>query len=270
MQKIAVYGKGGIGKSTICSNLSAVYAEQGLKVLHVGCDPKHDSTIRLLHGRPIMTVIEAAQNTSNNIPSLERIITKGVYDIDCIECGGPKSGVGCAGRGVSRMFEILEDLQVLKQKKYDVVIFDVLGDVVCGGFAAPLKKDYADKVFIVVSEEIMSLYAANKISQAVLQYEDNGVYLGGVIMNCRDNAVSHDHMDKFLKKLNVRSVGTVPRSKEIMAAEKQHRTVVEAFPKSEAAKVFRSLAAKMLNVSRATAKRPAYLEDADFNALFMN
>jgi len=214
-------------------------------------------------------VIEAAQHASNNIPSLDRIMTKGVYDIDCIECGGPKSGVGCAGRGVSRMFEILEDLKVLEQKKYDVVIFDVLGDVVCGGFAAPLKKDYADKVFIVVSEEIMSLYAANKISQAVLQYEDNGVYLGGLIVNCRDNAVSHDHLQRFIKKLNANIVGVVPRSKEIVTAEHRHRTVVEAFPKSAVAKVFTALAGKILRTTKKTAKRPVCLEDADFNAIIM-
>ncbi len=163
MLKIAIYGKGGIGKSTISSNLSAVFSIKGKKVLHIGCDPKGDSTRNLI-GKKIPTVINQLKLKSEL--EKEDIIFKGFNGVECIEAGGPDAGKGCAGRGIVTMMEELEDLKVFEEER-DIVIYDVLGDVVCGGFAVPMRESYADTIYIVTSSEFMSIYAANNIMKSI-------------------------------------------------------------------------------------------------------
>ena len=167
MLKIAIYGKGGIGKSTVTSNLAAAFAAMGKRVIQIGCDPKADSTINLLGGTPVEPVMNFMRRTDRDPESLEEISRQGFGGILCIETGGPTPGLGCAGRGIIATFQLLEDLRLFETWKPEVVLYDVLGDVVCGGFAAPIREGYAEKVLIVTSGEKMALYAANNISSAV-------------------------------------------------------------------------------------------------------
>jgi len=173
MLKIAVYGKGGIGKSTMTSHLSAAFATLGKRVIQIGCDPKADSTISLLHGEPLKPVMEYLREDQEP-QSIEEISKVGFGNILCIETGGPTPGLGCAGRGIIATFNLLEDLDLFEEYQPDVVMYDVLGDVVCGGFAAPIREGYAQDVIIVTSGEKMALYAANNIQSAVKNFADRG------------------------------------------------------------------------------------------------
>jgi nitrogenase iron protein NifH len=265
MERIVVYGKGGVGKSTIASSLSAAYARRGLRVLHIGCDPKQDSTLRIAGGK-VKSVMEASM--SGEITTKDNITTKGVFGIDCVECGGPKPGVGCAGRGIAKTFEILENLNTLNEANYDIALFDVLGDVVCGGFAAPLRDGFGKKVFIVVSEEIMSMYAANKIISAIKTYEYNGVYLGGIILNMRNNSSSIGHVKKFADSINANIISIIPRSNLIAEAEKYSKTVVEMHPESEISGKFNSMAGEIIKIRRESSRMPNAIKEMDFNSLF--
>ncbi len=260
---IALYGKGGIGKSTVSSNLSAVFAKQGLKVLHVGCDPKHDSTLTLLEGAPVKTVI---QKITGQIRSAEDIVMPGVLGMSCIECGGPEPGVGCGGRGVSRMFEVLDDLQLIEQGDFDIAVFDVLGDVVCGGFAAPLRQGRAELVYIVVSESVMALFAANNIARAMKRFASNGIALGGLIVNQVDETTPLEGMRKFAQALGTRIIGVIPRDPMVRRAEVLKRPVVELAPDSEVAQVFRDLAQAVLGDSAAAHDVPTPFDEAGFDA----
>jgi nitrogenase iron protein NifH len=268
VNKIVLYGKGGIGKSMIASNLSTVYAKRNLKVLQIGCDPKHDSTVRLLGGKKIITVIDAAKKKEIANLTKEDIVMRGINDIDCIECGGPKPGAGCAGRGVSLMSEVLSDLNIINSGKYNVIIFDVLGDVVCGGFAAPLRLNFGEKIFIVISEELSSLYAANNITHVIKQYEYNGIYLGGFILNLRNNQADLKHVYRFVKKINSNILVTIPRSAEIENAEFKNRTVTEEYPNSIIAKKFSLLANNILSCAKYKRKKINYIEEEAFYSLF--
>ena len=174
MRKIAVYGKGGIGKSTLTSNLAAALATLGKKVIQIGCDPKADSTINLLGGRPLQSVMGYMREFDAEPSSLEEISARGFGGVLCIETGGPTPGLGCAGRGIIATFNLLEDLELFEREQPDVVLYDVLGDVVCGGFAAPIREGYAEDVLIVTSGEKMALYAANNIATAVENFADRG------------------------------------------------------------------------------------------------
>ena len=173
MLKIALYGKGGIGKSTMTSNLAAAFATLGKRVIQIGCDPKADSTINLLGGNPTEPVM-SYMRTHDDDPTLAEIAREGFGGVLCIETGGPTPGLGCAGRGIIATFNLLEDLRLFETWQPDVVLYDVLGDVVCGGFAAPIREGYAEKVLIVTSGEKMALYAANNINTAVEDFEDRG------------------------------------------------------------------------------------------------
>ena len=168
MIRIAIYGKGGIGKSTMTSNLAAAFAYLGKRVIQIGCDPKADSTINLLGGQPLQPVMDYLREKDEEPPeSIDQIAKEGYGGVLCIETGGPTPGLGCAGRGIIATFSLLEDLRLFETYKPDVVLYDVLGDVVCGGFAAPIREGYAQKVLIVTSGEKMALYAANNICTAV-------------------------------------------------------------------------------------------------------
>ncbi len=226
MQKIAIYGKGGSGKSTISAALSVTFAKAGKKVLHVGCDPKADSTFTITGGKRIRTLLDLL-GEGHLRPSPEEFVVEGRFGIDCIEAGGPKPGAGCGGRGIARMFELLDEIGLLQERDYDVVLFDVLGDVVCGGFAAPLRLGFADRAFIVVSEEPLSIYAANNIAHAIDTYSANGVRLGGLILNVSDDLEAVAMVESFAAALGSSVAGVIPRDKEIQLIERAHQTAAE-------------------------------------------
>ncbi|MBR57253.1 MAG: nitrogenase iron protein [Myxococcales bacterium] len=264
MHKIAVYGKGGIGKSTISSHLSAVFAEKNLKVLHVGCDPKHDSTMRIAPKDGVPTVIQMLRENPGWLRS-RAFVQKGRFGIDLVECGGPEPGAGCGGRGVAKMFEMFTSIRLLERGDWDVSLFDVLGDVVCGGFAAPMRQGFAEKAYIVCSEELMAMYAANNVVKAITTNAGNGVTLGGIIANTRDNENGGEILRLFAEALGTQVVEYIPRSPIILEAEGEMKTVVEYDPTAPIVDVFRSLADKILAYDPSAASLPTPLEDREFN-----
>jgi nitrogenase iron protein NifH len=264
MEQIAIYGKGGVGKSVVATNLSACCARADHKVLHIGCDPKRDSAVRLVDSATALpTVLDALGDNPGRV-DLRDFLTTGRLNIDCCESGGPQPGVGCAGRGVARCLEYLAEIDLFRTGAYDLVVYDVLGDVVCGGFAAPLRSGFARKVFIVTSEEPMSLYAANNISKAVLTYQDNGVVLGGLVVNLRRNDADRDGLRVFAALLSTRVLAFVERDERIIEAERNMRTLVEFAPESPTAASLRQLATDMLAVDAAQTPAPSPLSDEEF------
>ena len=243
MLKVAIYGKGGIGKSTVTSNLAAAFANMGKRVIQIGCDPKADSTINLLGGEPLRPVMNFMREEDEEPDELAQISKEGYGGILCIETGGPTPGLGCAGRGIIATFQLLEDMELFERYKPDVVLYDVLGDVVCGGFAAPIREGYASKVLIVTSGEKMALYAANNISRAVRNFEDRSyARVFGVVLNHRNVENEKEKVQAFAEKIGVPIVGEVPRSDEIIHWEEQGKTVIEGDPDSEISKCFFDLA----------------------------
>lgn len=238
--RIAVYGKGGIGKSTISANLSAAFAERGKEVLQVGCDPKHDSTRLLLGGRSVETVLDYLRDTPPQKQRLRDVIHSGYRSVTCVEAGGPEPGVGCAGRGILSAFSLLDRLGCSWQD-YDVTLFDVLGDVVCGGFAVPLRKGFAEVVLVVTSEEFMSIYAANNILRGVRNMEQGEPRPVGLVLNRRERDGNVDVVRRFAEAVNVPIVTVVPRSDLFREAEAEGQTVLERFPESGEANIFRRL-----------------------------
>ena len=251
MLKIAIYGKGGIGKSTMTSNLSAAFASLGKKVIQIGCDPKADSTINLLGGEPLKPVIEILREGSDPT-SVDEISRKGFGDVLCIETGGPTPGLGCAGRGIIATFNLLDELGLFESYKPDIVLYDVLGDVVCGGFAAPIREGYAEQVLIVTSGEKMALYAANNICMAVKNFEDRGyAHVGGIILNKRNVVGEEEKVKAFAEEKGIDIIATIPRSDDITRCEDNGKTCVEGAPESEAAKEFIKLAQRLLDEDQA-------------------
>lgn len=247
MLKVAIYGKGGIGKSTVTSNLAAAFASMGKRVIQIGCDPKADSTINLLGGEPLRPVMNYMREEDEEPEKLEDISRIGYGGILCIETGGPTPGLGCAGRGIIATFQLLEDLKLFETYKPDVVLYDVLGDVVCGGFAAPIREGYAEKVLIVTSGEKMALYAANNISSAVRNFEDRSyARVFGIVLNHRNVENENQKVEEFSKKSGIPIVGEIPRSDEIIRNEDMGRTVIEGDPKSEISRRFLDFAEMLL------------------------
>lgn len=247
MLKIAVYGKGGIGKSTVTSNLAAAFAVLGKKVIQIGCDPKADSTINLLSGVPLKPVMNYMREYDEEPETIEQIAKKGFGDILCIETGGPTPGLGCAGRGIITTFNLLEDLELFETYEPDVVLYDVLGDVVCGGFAAPIREGYAEKVLIVTSGEKMALYAAGNINRAVENFEDRSyakVY--GIVMNRRNVEQEEEKVRAFAESVGLPIVADIPRSHEINRYEDMGKTVIEGDRDSEVSQKFIELAKHLL------------------------
>ena len=242
MIKIAVYGKGGIGKSTTVSNVAVALAEKGLKVMQIGCDPKADSTIALRHGEAVPTVLDLFREKKQDL-KLEDMVRTGYRGVICVDAGGPTPGLGCAGRGIIATFQLLEDLKLFETYKPDVVLYDVLGDVVCGGFAAPIREDYAEKVLIVTSGEKMALYAADNISKAVKNFEDRSyARVFGIVLNHRNVENENEKVETFAKEHGFDIVGEIPRSDEINRCEDQGKTVIEGNPESDISKCFYDLA----------------------------
>ena len=246
MIKIAVYGKGGIGKSTMTANLSAAFANLGKKVIQIGCDPKADSTINLLGGEPLKPVMNYIKENDADPETIEEIAKVGYGGVLCIETGGPTPGLGCAGRGIIATFHLLEDLELFEKYKPDVIMYDVLGDVVCGGFAAPIREDYAKNVLIVTSGEKMALYAADNINSAVKNFEDRSyAKVHGIILNCRGVENEVERVKAFADERDLRILATIPRSQDIINFEDEGKTVIEGDPELPVSKEFFNLA-KML------------------------
>ena len=246
MIRIAVYGKGGIGKSTTVSNMAAALAEKGMKVMQIGCDPKADSTILLRHGKKIATVLELYNEKRQNL-KLEDMTITGYGGVVCVEAGGPTPGLGCAGRGIITALEKLQETGAYESYKPDIVFYDVLGDVVCGGFSMPMRGGYADKVFIITSGENMAIHAGANIAMAVENFRNRGyATLGGIILNRRNVPREEEKVQELAEDFHTDIVGTLSRSAFVLEAEEQGKTVLEAFPDSEMAREYRTLAAQIL------------------------
>jgi len=263
MRQIAIYGKGGIGKSTVATNLSMALREQSLKVMQVGCDPKRDSTRNLTQGKLIPTVLETYREhlrmgQDEYAITLKDIVFEGPKGIYCVESGGPEPGIGCAGRGVLTAINILRDLKAFDTYSVDVVVYDVLGDVVCGGFAQPIREGYAREIYLLCSGAFMSIYAANNIAKAIRRLSRRGeTGLAGVICNSSgDEQFEKKVLADFAQTLGSKLVHVVPRSPVIQACEVESRTVLEHSPQSEEAEVFRELARRVMDNERPVIPTP--------------
>lgn len=246
LRQIAIYGKGGIGKSTTTQNLTAGLVEAGNKVMIVGCDPKADSTRLLLGGLAQQTVLDTLRTDGEDI-ELDKILKEGYKGTRCVESGGPEPGVGCAGRGIITSIGYLERLGAYTED-LDYVFYDVLGDVVCGGFAMPIREGKAKEIYIVASGEMMALYAANNIAKGISRYaKQGGVRLGGIICNSRNVDRELDLLTAFAKELGTQLIHFVPRDNIVQRAEIRKKTVIEFDPASDQAQVYRDLASAIEN-----------------------
>lgn len=241
LRQIAIYGKGGIGKSTTTQNLTAGLLELGKKIMVVGCDPKADSTRLLLGTLAQRTVLDTIRETGDDV-ELASIMKEGFKGVKCVESGGPEPGVGCAGRGIITSIGLLEQLGAYTDD-LDYVFYDVLGDVVCGGFAMPMREGKAKEIYIVASGEMMALYAANNISKGIAKYaRKSGVRLGGIICNSRNVDREIELLRAFSKELNTQLIYFVPRDNVVQRAEINRKTVIEYDPNSHQANEYRALA----------------------------
>ena len=246
MRQIAIYGKGGIGKSTTTQNLTAGLAELGKKVMVVGCDPKADATRLLMGGMAQKTVLDTIRDEGEDEVELADIMKTGFGGIKCVESGGPEPGVGCAGRGIITSINMLEDLGAYDDD-LDFVFYDVLGDVVCGGFAMPIREGKAKEIYIVASGEMMAMYAANNISKGIARYaKRGGVRLGGIICNSRNVDNEQTLLEAFAKELGTKLLYFVPRDNIVQHAEINRKTVIEYAPDCNQAQEYRSLAKALL------------------------
>ena len=248
MIRIAVYGKGGIGKSTTVANVAAALAEMGLRVMQIGCDPKADSTILLRHGEAVPAVLDLYNKKKQSL-QLEDMIRIGYNNVICVEAGGPTPGLGCAGRGIITALEKLKELGAYEVYKPEVVLYDVLGDVVCGGFSMPMRNGYADKVFILTSGENMAIHAAANIAMAVQNFKNRGYAgLGGLILNRRDVPREEKKVAELADDFQTAVIGTLSHSSQVALAEEQQKTLMECYPESEMAEEYRALAVQMYRI----------------------
>ncbi|MDR1871344.1 MAG: nitrogenase iron protein [Deltaproteobacteria bacterium] len=244
MRQVAIYGKGGIGKSTTTQNLNAGLGEMGKKIMIVGCDPKADSTRLILGGLAQDTVLDTLREEGDDI-DLDQVLKEGAFHIRCVESGGPEPGVGCAGRGIITSITLLERLGAYTPD-LDYVFYDVLGDVVCGGFAMPIREGKAQEIYIVCSGEMMALYAANNISKGIRKYASTGgVRLGGLICNSRNVDGEAELVSAVAKELGTQMIHFVPRDNMVQRAEINKKTVIQFEPNCEQANEYRTLAKKI-------------------------
>jgi len=243
MRKVAIYGKGGIGKSTTTQNTVAGLAEMGRKVMVVGCDPKADSTRLLLGGLAQKSVLDTLREEGEDV-ELSDIRKKGYGDTWCVESGGPEPGVGCAGRGIITSINMLESLGAYEESEdLDYAFYDVLGDVVCGGFAMPIRDGKAEEIYIVCSGEMMAMYAANNICKGIMKFAQSGsVRLGGLICNSRAVDNEKEMIEELAKKLGTQMIYFVPRDNDVQRAEINRKTVLEWNNTVPQAEAYRGLA----------------------------
>lgn len=268
MKQIAVYGKGGIGKSTLSANISAALSLNNKRILQIGCDPKHDSTKLLMRGLSIPTVLDYIKTKSPLEYRKSDILFEGFGKIGCIEAGGPKPGVGCAGRGIITAFELLETLHI--KDNYDMIVYDVLGDVVCGGFAVPIRREYSDSIFIVTSGEYMSLYAANNILRGIQNYDEDRPRLLGILYNSRNVKNEDDRVYKFAEAVKLPVFARIPRDDIFARAEKANVTVLELTQNEEnpVADIFKDIAKRICEGTEHFAANP--LTDDELEALILS
>ncbi|MDR0635541.1 MAG: nitrogenase iron protein [Treponema sp.] len=254
-KQIAIYGKGGIGKSTTTSNLSAALSKLGYKVMQFGCDPKSDSTNTLRDGTYIPTVLDTLREKS--AVNAHEVIFRGFNGVYCVEAGGPSPGVGCAGRGIITAVELFKQQRIFEELDLDFVIYDVLGDVVCGGFAVPIREGIAQHVFTVSSADFMAVYAANNLFRGIQKYSNSGgALLGGVIANSINQPYAKEIIDDFVAQTQTRVVEYIPRSVTVTQCELQGKTTIEAAPDSAQAQVYLSLAREIAAHTDSRAPNP--------------
>ncbi len=256
MRQIAFYGKGGIGKSTTSQNTLAGMAQAGNRIMIVGCDPKADSTRLILNCKAQVTVLHlAAERGAVEDLELSDVLLTGFEDIKCVESGGPEPGVGCAGRGIITAINFLEEEGAYED--LDFVSYDVLGDVVCGGFAMPIREGKAQEIYIVTSGEMMAMYAANNIARGILKYaHTGGVRLGGLICNSRNVNKEIELIEELADRLNTQMIHFVPRSKQVQEAELRRQTVIQYSPDHPQADEYRQLGDKIVNNTKLTIPTP--------------
>jgi nitrogenase iron protein NifH len=264
MRKVAIYGKGGIGKSTTTQNTVAGLAEMGKNVFVVGCDPKADSTRLLLGGLAQKTVLDTLREEGEDV-EIDDVVKEGFARTRCVESGGPEPGVGCAGRGIITSINLLEQLGGFDDKyKLDYVFYDVLGDVVCGGFAMPIREGKAQEIYIVVSGEMMAMYAANNICKGIVKFaEAGGVRLGGLICNSRKVDREEDLILALAERLGTQMIHFVPRENQVQRAELQRRTVIEYSPEHPQADEYRTLAKKIDENKMFVIPKPLSIEELE-------
>jgi nitrogenase iron protein NifH len=264
LRQIAIYGKGGIGKSTTTQNTVAGLASLGKKVLIIGCDPKADSTRLILHAKAQDTVMDKVRElgTVEDL-ELEDVCRRGYGDVMCVESGGPEPGVGCAGRGVITAINFLEE-EGAYTPDLDYVFYDVLGDVVCGGFAMPIRENKAQEIYIVVSGEMMAMYAANNISKGIVKYASSGsVRLAGLICNSRNTDREADLITALAERLGTQMIHFVPRDNQVQRAELRRMTVIEYSPEHKQAEEYRQLAQKIADNEMFVVPTPLEMEDLE-------
>ncbi|GAB4366200.1 MAG: nitrogenase iron protein [Methylohalobius crimeensis] len=264
LRQCAIYGKGGIGKSTTTQNLVAALAEAGKKVMIVGCDPKADSTRLMLHSKAQNTIMHlAADAGSVEDLELEDVLKMGYGDVKCVESGGPEPGVGCAGRGVITAINFLEE-EGAYDEDLDFVFYDVLGDVVCGGFAMPIRENKAQEIYVVVSGEMMAMYAANNISKGIVKYANSGgVRLAGLICNSRNTDREDELIEALAEKLGTHMVHFIPRDNVVQRAEIRRMTVIEYDPRAEQADEYRALAQKIIDNKKLVIPNPLTMDELE-------
>ena len=255
MKRICIYGKGGIGKSTVVANTAAAAAAEGKRVLVVGCDPKADTTRVLMH-RTIETILDAHTRLGGE-PPVDAILHRGTFGVACLESGGPRAGEGCAGRGIALALQDIRDLEIVESLQPDLILFDVLGDVVCGGFSTPLRANAADTAYIVTTSDFMAVYAANNIAACIRKYaQRGGCRLGGLIFNARSAAGDEAFVSEFAGKIGSAVVGRIPMDKAITRAELKRMTVLEHAPEAPSAGCFRGLARHFLTAGEGVVPEP--------------
>ena len=273
IRQIAFYGKGGIGKSTIASNLAAVYAERGLNTMVIGCDPKSDCTRNLRGDADIPTVLDILREkgvaklgltelVDGKQIDVDEIVYKGYKGVLCVEAGGPEPAVGCAGRGVIVAIDLLKKMGIYDGFDLDVVIYDVLGDIVCGGFGMPLRRGLADDVFIVTSADYLSIYAANNICKGINRHaRRDGSPLGGIVYNVRGAIDDITLVEEFAQSVGSKVIGAIPSDTTIMECEIYAKTVIEQSPDSEIADMFRHLATSIYENKETVSPTPLSKEE---------
>ena len=263
MHRIAFYGKGGIGKSTIATSASLTLSRRGMRVLHVGCDPKHDSSLVLVKDTDqFKTVIDQIFDGAEDLEP-EDLIMEGIEGIDCVESGGPQAGRGCGGRAVSRSFELFEEIELVDEDSYDATVYDVLGDVVCGGFAAPMRKSAGTKVVVVLSEELMAAYAANRIAAACALFARNGITLAGLVVNLKHNRADLTPIARFAEAIGTRVLGVLPRDPLVCEAELYRQCIVDYAPDSPVAVGISEIVERVLALDADAVAPPKPLPDTD-------
>jgi len=264
LRQIAIYGKGGIGKSTTTQNTVAGLASLGKRVLIIGCDPKADSTRLILHAKAQATVMDKVRElgTVEDL-ELEDVMKRGYGEVMCVESGGPEPGVGCAGRGVITAINFLEE-EGAYTEDLDFVFYDVLGDVVCGGFAMPIRENKAQEIYIVVSGEMMAMYAANNISKGILKYATSGsVRLAGLICNSRNTDREDELIEALAARLGTQMIHFVPRDNQVQRAEIRRMTVIEYSPDHKQAHEYRELARKISENTKFVIPTPLEMEELE-------